>query len=64
MSESLLKKGNTHCVLVSWPIALGAVKNKVKESSGLEKKREHKHAGSSMGKGLSQLCSADTHFVI
>lgn len=37
MSESLLRKGNTHCVLVSWPNAFGAVKNKEKENSGLEK---------------------------
>lgn len=56
MSDSLLRKGDTHCVLVSWPNGFGAVKNKEKENSALEKRG---HTGSSLGTGLSlvlQIC--------
>lgn len=57
MLESLLRKGNAHRVLVSWPNAFGAVKNKEKENSGLEKKkRTLRHAGSSLGKDLTLFC--------
>lgn len=53
MMESLLRKGRTQCVSVSWPNAFGAVKNKEKENSWVGKKRPLKHAGSSLGKGLA-----------